>query len=55
MHVEDHPLEYGDFERIIPEGEYAGERCSFGIKDRGSQSMMPVRDIGMGVSSSTVL
>src|SRR5215203_7483104 len=34
MHVEDHPLAYGDFEGIIPKGQYGGGTVL--LWDRGS-------------------
>ena len=43
VHVEDHPLEYGDFEGIIPQVNMAAGRCSCGIKARGNRSRMAKR------------
>src|SRR5437762_561293 len=33
MHTEDHPLDYGDFEGVIPEGQYGGGTVL--LRDRG--------------------
>jgi len=44
MHVEDHPLEYGTFEGIIPKGEYGGGTVL--LWDRGS--WQPVGDPHQG-------
>jgi bifunctional non-homologous end joining protein LigD len=44
VHVEDHPLEYGDFEGTIPKGEYGGGTVI--VWDRGRWS--PIGDAAKG-------
>src|SRR5690242_6811120 len=49
VEVEDHPLDYGTFEGIIPEGEYGGGTVQ--LWDRGtwkSQTGTPERDLEKG-------
>lgn len=48
VHVEDHPLEYGDFEGTIPKGQYGGG--SVMVWDRGTWEPLgdPVKDYRRG-------
>lgn len=49
VQVEDHPLEYGDFEGVIPKGEYGGGAVA--LWDRGTWEPLadPVTGMGKGV------
>jgi len=51
VHVEDHPIEYGDFEGIIPEGNYGAGAVI--VWDRGTWE--PVEDPEEGLSKGKLL
>lgn len=50
--TEDHPLEYGDFEGVIPKGEYGGGAVS--LWDRGTFENLTEKD-GEPVDAATAL
>ncbi|MGH7253591.1 MAG: DNA polymerase ligase N-terminal domain-containing protein, partial [Nitrospiraceae bacterium] len=51
VHVEDHPIEYGDFEGIIPEGNYGAGAVI--VWDRGL--WVPLEDPGEGLKKGKLL
>ena len=52
MEVEDHPLEYANFEGIIPEGEYGGGTVM--IWDEGAWSPMEDVDAARAIDSGEI-
>jgi bifunctional non-homologous end joining protein LigD len=51
VHVEDHPIEYGDFEGIIPEGNYGAGAVI--VWDRGQ--WVPIEDPHVGLAKGKLL
>src|SRR6056297_3563629 len=50
--TEDHPLEYADFEGVIPEGEYGGGTVM--VWDRGSYENLEERSVARGLEKGTL-
>ena len=51
VHVEDHPIEYGDFEGVIPEGNYGAGAVI--VWDRGT--WVPLEDPAEGMKKGKLL
>src|SRR5262245_16535611 len=48
VHVEDHPVEYGDFEGTIPKGEYGGGTVLLWDRGRWTEESDPVAGLRAG-------
>src|SRR6185437_5254285 len=52
VEVEDHPLDYGDFEGTIPQGQYGGGTVQ--LWDRGHWTPLPGEDAEQGLAKGAL-